>query len=100
MRNKKPELHTLLDTEHLGVICGKKSWLTPDISKNEIIPQDLGYTMFRQDRIGSIGGAVLILVKNDITAFEQQQFQTDCEIVWIKIELVGSRLLYSRISMA
>ena len=100
IRNKKPELHTLLDTEHLGVICGKKSWLTPDISNNEIIPQDLGYTMFRQDRIGPIGGAVLILVKNDIIAFEQKQFQTDCEIVWIKVVLIGSTPLYSRTSMA
>ena len=56
--------------------------------------------MFRQDRIGPIGGAVLILVKNDIIAFEQKQFQTDCEIVWIKVVLIGSTPLYSRTSMA
>ena len=54
------------------MVCGTESWLTPDISNSEIIPLDLGYTMFRQDRTGNIGGGVLILVKNDITASEQK----------------------------
>ena len=71
VRNKKAELHTLLDTECPDVVCGTESWLTPDISNSEIIPPDLGYTMFRQDRTGNIGGGVLILVKNDIIASEK-----------------------------
>ena len=50
--------------------------------------------MFRQDRTGNIGRGVLILVKNDIIASEQKQFQTDCEILWVKIELVGARPLH------
>ena len=94
VRNKKPELHTLLDTERPDVVCGTESWLTSDISNSEILPPDLGYTMFRQDRIGNIGGGVVILVKDDIIASEQKQFQTDCEILWIKIELVGTRPLH------
>ena len=94
VRNKKPELHTLLDTERPDVVCGTESWLTPDISNSEILPPDLGYTMFRQDRKGNIGGGVVILVKDDIIASEQKQFQTDCEILWIKIELVGTRHLH------
>ena len=36
----------------------------------------------------------LILVKNDIIASEQKQFQTDWEILWVKIELVGTRPLH------
>ena len=50
--------------------------------------------MFRQDKIGNIGGGVVILAKDDIIASEQKQFQTDCEILWIKIELVGTRPLH------
>ena len=50
--------------------------------------------MLRQDRTGNIGGGVLILVKNDIIASEQKQFQTDCAILWVKIELVGTRPLH------
>ena len=50
--------------------------------------------MFRQDRTGNIGGGVLILAKNDIIASEQKQFQTDGEILWVKIELVGTRPLH------
>ena len=50
--------------------------------------------MFRQDKIGNIGGGVVILAKDDIIASEQKQFQTDCEILWIKIKLVGTRPLH------
>ena len=94
VRNKKAELHTLLDTECLDVVCGTESWLTPEISNSKIIHPDLGYTMLRQDRTEIIGGGVLILVKNDIMASEQKQFQTDWEILWVKIELVGTRFLH------
>ena len=48
--------------------------------------------MFRQDRIGNIGGGVLILVKDDIIASEQKQFQTD--FVIFGLELVGTRPLH------
>ena len=39
VRNKNAELHTLLDFEHPDIVCGTESWLTPDISDSEIIPQ-------------------------------------------------------------
>ena len=35
------------------------------------------------------------MVKGDIIASEQKEFKTDCEIVWIKIELVQVPYLYS-----
>ena len=31
------------------------------------------------------------MVKGDIIASEQKELKADCEIVWIKIELVGTR---------
>ena len=34
------------------------------------------------------------MVKSDIIAYEQKEFKTDCEIVWIKIELEGTRPLF------
>ena len=62
VKNKIPELHTLLDTEKPDILIGTESWLTPDIQNSEIIPPDLGYSIFREDRTSSIGGGVFILV--------------------------------------
>ena len=56
VRNKKSVLHTLLDTERQDVVYGTESWLTPDISINEIITPDLGYTIFIQGKTENIKG--------------------------------------------
>ena len=70
------------------MVC-TESWLTPDIYDAEIIPSSLGYTMFRRDR-GSRGGGVFILVRNLYIANRLQEWETDCEILWIKLQLEGS----------
>ena len=45
--------------------------------------------MFRRDR-GSRGGGVFILVRNLYIANRVQEWETDCEILWIKLQLAGS----------
>ena len=94
VRNKIPEFHTKLYIEQPDIVAGTESWLIPDILDSEIVPTNLEYAMFREDRTSNTGGGVFILVKNDIIATKQEKFQTDCEIVWIKIELVGTKPLY------
>ena len=39
-------------------------------------------------------GGVFILVRNSLICTEQPQFQTNCEILWVKIEISGSRPLF------
>ena len=46
-----------------------------------------GYTPFRRDRVGQNGGAVFIAVRNEIVVQEMKDIQSDCEDVWIKIDL-------------
>ena len=87
VRNKIPEFHTNLDIKQPDIVAGTESWLTPAILDSEIVPTNIEYAMFREDRTGSTGGAVFILLK-------MTSFQTDCEIVWVKIELVGTKPLY------
>ena len=70
------------------VIC-TESWLTPNIYDAAIIPSSLGYTMFRRDR-GSRGGGIFILVQNLYIANRLQEWETDCEILWIKLQLARS----------
>ena len=35
------------------------------------------------------------VVKGDIIVTEQKEYKTDCEIVWVKIEIVGTETPYS-----
>ena len=84
--NKVSEFHCLLDTEKPDVVIGTESWMTPDISNNEIFPS--GYTPYRADRSATTrGGGVFILVQNNIICTEQPQFKTECELIWVKLEV-------------
>ena len=40
------------------------------------------------------GGGVFILVKDTIIATKQKQLKTDCEIIWVKLDVVASKPLY------
>ena len=92
--NKVQEFHCLLDTENPDIVVGTESWLSPDIASSEIFPE--GYHSFRADRKSKSkrSGGVFILVRNSLICTEQPQFQTNCEILWVKIEISGSRPLF------
>ena len=91
--NKVSEFHCLLDIEKPDVVIGTESWLTPDISNNEIFPP--GYTPYRADRSATTrGGGVFILVQNNIICTEQPQFKTECELIWVKLEVTGVHPLF------
>ena len=82
----------MLETEKPDIVVGTESWLTPDISNSEIIPKDLGYNIFREDRTTGTGGGV----RDGILVSEQKHFKTesDCEIVWVRVDVAGSKLLF------
>ena len=65
-----------------------------DIASSEIFPE--GYHSFRADRKSKSkrSGGVFILVRNSLICTEQPQFQTNCEILWVKIEITGGRPLF------
>ena len=78
------------------IVGGTETWLTENVRDGEIFTKDLGYTVFRRDRKpGSKGGGVLLLIRDGIyICSEQPQFQTNCEILWVKLELKGRKPLY------
>ena len=91
--NKVPELQCLIDTEKPDVVIGTESWLTPEISSGEIFPS--GYTAYRTDRKAKKrGGGVFIMVRNSLICTEEAQFRTNCEMVWVKLEVTGVHPLY------
>ena len=74
---------------------GTESWLTPNHLDSEFSPKYLGFTPFRRDReSGTSGGGIFVLVKDTFIASEQKQLKTDCEIVWVKIEMTTTKPLY------
>ena len=82
----------LLDTERPDILTGTETWLTSDIQNSEILPPDLGYSIFIEDRTSSVG--VFILLKDNIIASEMPPFKTNCEVLWVKMELVGTKPLF------
>ena len=93
--NKKLEFHSLIDKENPDIIAGTESWLKKEHYSSEIFPAHLGYTVYRNDRPKGKGGGVFILVKSNILSSEQPKLKTDCEIIWIKLELKGCKPLFT-----
>ena len=62
LKNKIPEFQHLIHSTECNVIIGTESWLTDDVSDNEIFPKS--FTIYRKDRISRSGGGVYRAVKN------------------------------------
>jgi len=89
--NKSIELRNLLETTKAEIIIGTESWLNPSIQSSEIFSSNMN--VFRKDR-SSKGGGVFIAVSDKLIASLQTQLDTDCEIIWVKIEISGSKSSY------
>jgi hypothetical protein len=91
IRNKQCRLQNLIDSTKPDVIMGTETWLDPTITDSQIFPPN--YKVFRKDR-NLNGGGVLIAVKTDYLCDPITDLDTDCEIVWSKLQLVGLNDLY------
>ena len=63
--NKKNEVNIMVEDIDPYIIGITESWANTDITYAE-----LGYVMFRRDRIGRRGGGVILYVKKSIQAYE------------------------------
>ena len=91
IRGKKPQFYSFLDFHNPDIVIGTETWLTPDIHDSELFPPDLGYTVYRRDRTGPKGGGVIILVKSSFQSQAKPEFNTNAEIIWIQLNLIGSK---------
>ena len=96
IKNKTPEFWNLVDSTKPDIIIGTKSWLTPDVHNNEMFsPQMIGkYHIFRRDREHTSGGGVFIAVSNEYICTHEPELETDCEIIWVKLNIVGCNTLH------
>ena len=97
-QSSRVEYANLIHSTQPDVVIGTESSLTPKHFDNEIFSPYQGYTPFRRDRVGQNGGGVFIAVRNDIVVQEMKDIQSDCEDVWIKIDLFGIKSLLFGVS--
>ena len=92
LRTKISEFKSLLLYTKPDIVCGNESWLVKDIKSSELFPDE--YQVFRKDRIDGGGGGVFILVKKNLIALQLENFDSDCEVIWVKIQLKRAKELF------
>ena len=91
VKNKKAELHTIIDSAKPDIILGNESWLTHDIKNSEIFPDS--FDAIRKDRVDDAHSGVFIAFRRDLLCTETLELGTECEIVWCKLNIIGCRTL-------
>ena len=93
-RNKTQELEHLISSVKPDVIIGTETWLNSTINSNEIVKSALGFNVYRKDRPNKSYGGVLIAVTHDLISSVVTDLDTDCEILWVQIALIGTNSLH------
>ena len=61
--NKRAEFLQVIDSKKLHVIVSTETWLSQSITNNEIIPDNMNYTIYRKDREDGHGGVMITVSK-------------------------------------
>ena len=71
-----------------------ESWLSPDTKTAEVFPSS--FNCYRRDRPKGQGGGLFLLVSNLYESVEPEELKVnkDCELVWAKVKVQGSKDLY------
>ena len=93
IKNKHHQIQNLVDSTKPDVIIATETWLDPTISNSQIFPPN--YNIYRKDRkVNTTGGGVLIAINDKCLSSEIPELDTDCEIIWCKIQQKGNKDLY------
>ena len=79
------------------ILSFTESWLTPRVSDNDmIIP---GYKPpFRRDRVGRMGGGVLVYVRNNINCHLRPDLHvSNVECIWLELRFKTQKILFGTI---
>jgi hypothetical protein len=91
LKTKQAEFLNLLDSVKPDIVFGTETWVDASVTDSQIVPP--GYIVYRKDRKMN-GGGVLLAVRDTIRTCAAPEFDTDCEIVWCKLDIVGHKSLY------
>ena len=87
------EFQNLILSTDPDIIIATETWLTPAISNSECFPTDL-YQVERKDRTRGRGGGILIACKTSLSMTREIDLETECELMWCKLNLRQSKSLY------
>ena len=65
--SKKGDLLEFISTHKPHIIIGSETWLSSDVSNNEVISHDFKYNIYRNDRQDSYGG-VMLAISNQLSS--------------------------------
>ena len=94
IREKKPLFYTFIDSNKPDISVSTETWLTAEIHVDEIFPPELGYTVYRRAMIDKRGGGVIILVNSKFTSVLRSEFNTNCENLWVQLNLAGAKSVF------
>ena len=92
--NRYALLSNLLNYHDQEVLCLCETNIDPSISNSATFPPDSVYSLVnRKDhKLGS--GGILIAVKDTILALLVTDLDSECEIVWIRVEIAKGKPLF------
>ena len=71
LAEKKLQFFSFVDLNKPDIIVGTETWLTKEMFDSEFFPSELGFTVYRGDRIAQKGGGVIILVRSALSSEEK-----------------------------
>jgi exonuclease III len=83
IKSKREAIWNFHDSSNPDILFGCETWLNPNITDNEILPENTGYNIFRKDRKDGYGG-VMLAIKAEIVS-EPVDSDIPCEFIARKI---------------
>lgn len=89
---KRDEVASFLNDSNSDIVAITETWLTPDITDNEIILGNSTYNIYPKDRTERRGGGVLLGIKQTLSSFLIDT-NSPLEIVWVACATLSTKAL-------
>ena len=90
--DKRQSFDELVIEHNPDVICGTESHLSDEFFTAEVFSST--FNVIRKERPVAGGGGVFVAVHSKYIASHESSFDSDCEILWVKLNIQGSKPLY------
>ena len=93
----KAEFQKLIDTHNPDIVCTTETWLAGHHCDGEIgdpLSFINKYEVHRRDQTNRQGGGVFVAVWKYLKSSRQSEIETDCENVYVKLEISNSANIY------